>query len=189
MQFLNEYFRHINMCSNGSDELYTVALKRGFICLLTLSGASLDILSTRPFSCVLLEEATRSSITSLGISPDKSVVFAVDQGLKKILRMELVTGNCRSLEVFNCNYKMFLLCYILFNLAEVVGLSFLKDSVLLHHGLKTLALTSMGMVITTIKRMVNCVKTASSFKYLLTAGYYKISHNYCTNSLISVQME
>ena len=102
---MNDSFRHINICSNGSDELYSVALKSGFICLLTLSGASLDITSTRPFSCVLLEEATRSSITSLGISPDKSVVFAVDQGLKKILRMELVTGNCRSFEGFYCNYK------------------------------------------------------------------------------------
>ena len=70
---------------------------------------------------------------------------------------------------------MILLLLHLFYSAEVVGLSFLKDSVLLHHGLKTLALTSMGMVITTIRRMVKSVKTASTFKYLLTAGYYKIT--------------
>ena len=45
---------------------------------------------------------------------------------------------------------------------------------LLHHGLKTMALTSMGMAITSTMRMVECVMTASSFKFLLTAGYLKI---------------
>ena len=127
-----------------SEELFSVAIRSGFLCLLTLSGASLDITSTRPFSCVLLEEATRSSITSLGISPDKSVVFAVDQGLKKILRMELVTGNCRSLEGFYCNYKNDFTLLHLFYSAEVVGLSFLKDSVLLLSKTISLYMTDMG---------------------------------------------
>ena len=96
--------RHIKLCS-GDNQLFSLTNQGGFLCLLTLSGSDLGTLSTRPFSSVLKEEVDESSIISLGLSPDKRVVFAVDQGLQKILRMELVTGNCRSFgEAFACKY-------------------------------------------------------------------------------------
>ena len=98
------FSRHIKLCS-GDDKLYSVARQDGFLCLLTLSGGDLGTLSTRPFSSVLKEETNESSIISLGLSPDSSVVFAVDQGLQKVLRMELASGNCRSFgEAFACKY-------------------------------------------------------------------------------------
>ena len=98
------FSRHIKLCS-GDNKLYSITRQDGFLCLLTLSCGDLGTLSTRPFSSVLKEETNESSIISLGLSPDRRVVFAVDQGLQKVLRMELGTGNCRSFgETFACKY-------------------------------------------------------------------------------------
>ena len=96
--------RHIKLCS-GNSRIYSTTIQDGFLCLLTISGSTLDTLSTRPFSCVLKEETSESSLVSLGLSPDKRVVFAVDRGLQKVLRMKLATGNCRSFgEAFTCKF-------------------------------------------------------------------------------------
>ena len=54
--------------------------------------------------------------------------------------------------------------------ADTIGLSFTADSLLLHQGYKTVAVTSMGMVITTLLRKVYCVEVASSSDFLVTSG-------------------
>lgn len=163
------------MCSSSYGNfnfLYSVTNVDGFICLLSITTDSLDILSTHPFSCITREVAESSSISSIGLSPDRSVVFAVDNGLQCILRIELKTGNCRSFgNELACKYtsgKLFFnTCLIQ---ADTIGLSFTADSLLLHQGYKTVAVTSMGMVITTLLRKVYCVEVASSSDFLVTSG-------------------
>ena len=82
------------MCSSSS-QLFTVTSVAGFLCLLTFCRESLSILSTRAFSCVTREAASLSSITCVGLSPDGAVIFAVDRHHHSLLRMEVVSGNCR----------------------------------------------------------------------------------------------
>ena len=69
--------------------MFGVSLVDGFLCLLAIDGDSLDTISTRPFSVVTKEECQRSSISSVGLSPDSAVVFLVDQGLSSIIRWRL----------------------------------------------------------------------------------------------------
>ena len=143
------------MCSSSS-ELFTVASVAGFLCLLTFCRESLSILSTRAFSCVTREEASLSSITCVGLSPDGAVIFAVDQHHHSLLRMEVVSGNCRYFPLLKdicCKYTpdVFSVIYVTFS---VSGLTFGGETVLLHEGKRTLVWTSMGMTVTTLERDV-----------------------------------
>ena len=47
----------------------------GLFVLLTFSGAELEQTSTRPFSCMTMEESAKSKIASIAISPDLRVFF------------------------------------------------------------------------------------------------------------------
>ena len=159
------------MCSSSS-ELFTVASVAGFLCLLTFCRESLSILSTRAFSCVTREEASLSSITCVGLSPDGAVIFAVDQHHHSLLRMEVVSGNCRYFPLLKdicCKYTpdVFSVIYVTFS---VSGLTFGGETVLLHEGKRTLVWTSMGMTVTTLERDVYCTRTAGSSKFLVTSG-------------------
>ena len=101
-------FRLTKLCSS-ENELFTVAKVHEFICLLTVSGDTLEIIATRPFSCVTKELASLSHISLLAISPDGAVVFAVDQGQSLLFRMEVVSGNCKSFSLskgFSCRYTV-----------------------------------------------------------------------------------
>ena len=162
------------MCSSSS-ELFSVASVAGFLCLLTFCRESLSILSTRAFSCVTREEASLSSITCVGLSPDGAVIFAVDQHHHSLLRMEVVSGNCRYFPLLKdicCKYTpdVYLpnLCYFVTFL--VSGLTFGRETILLHEGKRTLVWTSMGMTVTTLERNVYCTRAAGSPKYLVTSG-------------------
>jgi len=148
-------YKLTNLCSSGS-ELFSVATVGGFLCLLSICGESLSILSTRPFSCVTREAASLSNITCVGISPDHAVIFAVDQHHHSLLRMEIVTGNCRSFPLLKDT------C--------LSGLTFGCETVLLHEGKRTLVWTSMGMSVTSLERGVYCTRTAGSPNYLITSG-------------------
>ena len=144
----------------------------GFLCLLTFCRESLSILSTRAFSCVTREEASLSSITCVGLSPDGAVIFAVDQHHHSLLRMEVVSGNCRYFPLLKdicCKYTpdVFSVIYVTFS---VSGLTFGGETVLLHEGKRTLVWTSMGMTVTTLERDVYCTRTAGSSKFLVTSG-------------------
>ena len=90
----------------SSNKIFSVALVEGFLCLLVLDGESLEVLSTRPFSCVTKEEGQMSSVAIVGLSPDSGVVFLMDKGLGSIMRMEVASGNCRCfLQELSCKYK------------------------------------------------------------------------------------
>ena len=96
------------LCSNGS-ELFAAGNVNDFLCLLTFSGDNLEIISTRPFSCVTKELVPHADISLLAISPDGAVVFAVDQGQSLLFRMEVVSGNCKSFSLskgFSCRYTV-----------------------------------------------------------------------------------
>lgn len=98
------------MCSSpDSNKLYMVTMLHGLPCLLTILAemASLDIICTRPISTITMEEAMMSKITTMALSLDGLVVFLLDQGLGKITRMKLPTGNCRSFgRDLSCKYKV-----------------------------------------------------------------------------------
>ena len=148
----------------------------GFLCLIVIDGDSLETISTRPFSVVTKEECQRSSISTMGLSPDSSVVFLVDRGLSSIIRMEVDSGNCRSFgHDFSCKLKWpneykKLLIYIL-ALADVIGLTFTNESILLHHHYKTVVMTSMGLRLTSRNREQYSQGAASSPTYLVTTWY------------------
>ena len=91
-----------NLTGSGS-QLYSVSLFHGLFVLLTFSGAELEQTSTRPFSCMTMEESAKSKIASIAISPDLRVFFLLDAGLGRTLRMEIDSGNCRVFEV-SCKY-------------------------------------------------------------------------------------
>ena len=97
-KYIITFCRLTRLVSGGfhGDKLFTVVTVDGFLCLLTISSDSLDTESCRPFSCVTREECDKSSVVAIGISPDLQVVYVADAGLQCVLRMELVTGNCRS---------------------------------------------------------------------------------------------
>ena len=159
------------MCSSSS-QLFTVTSVAGFLCLLTFCRESLSILSTRAFSCVTREAASLSSITCVGLSPDGAVIFAVDQHHHSLLRMEVVSGNCRYFPLLKdicCKYTpdVFPSKYVTFS---VSGLTFGGETILLHEGKRTLVWTSMGMTVTTLERDVYCTRTAGSSKFLVTSG-------------------
>ena len=159
------------MCSSSS-ELFSVASVAGFLCLITFCRESLSILSTRAFSCVTREEASLSSITCVGLSPDGAVIFAVDQHHHSLLRMEVVSGNCRYFPLLKdicCKYTpdVFSVIYVTFSVSR---LTFGGETVLLHEGKRTLVWTSMGMTVTTLERDVYCTRTAGSSKFLVTSG-------------------
>merc|ERR1712179_23188 len=144
-----------NLCSSSS-ELFSVASVAGFLRLLTFCRESLSILSTRAFSCVTREEVSLSSITCVGLSPDGAVIFAVDQHHHSLLRMEVVSGNCRYFPLLKD------IC--------LSGLTFGRETILLHEGKRTLVWTSMGMTVTTLERDVYCTRAAGSSKFLFTSG-------------------
>ena len=159
------------MCSSSS-QLFTVTSVAGFLCLLTFCRESLSILSTRAFSCVTREAASLSSITCVGLSPDGAVIFAVDQHHHSLLRMEVVSGNCRYFPLLKdicCKFTpdVFPYKYVTFS---VSGLTFGGKTILLHEGKRTLVWTSMGMTVTTLERDVYCTRTAGSSKFLVTSG-------------------
>ena len=159
------------MCSS-SAELFSVASVAGFLCLLTFCRESLSILSTRAFSCVTREEASLSSITCVGLSPDGAVIFAVDQHHHSLLRMEVVSGNCRYFPLLKdicCKYTPNVK-YTPDVTFSVSGLTFGGETILLHEGKRTLVWTSMGMTVTTLERDVYCTRAAGSSKFLVTSG-------------------
>ena len=144
----------------------------GFLCLLTFCRESLSILSTRAFSCVTREEASLSSITCVGLSPDGAVIFAVDQHHHSLLRMEVVSGNCRYFPLLKdicCKYTPNVM-YTPDVTFSVSGLTFGGETILLHEGKRTLVWTSMGMTVTTLERDVYCTRAAGSSKFLVTSG-------------------
>ena len=76
--------------------LFCVHLFHGMLVLATFSS-ELHQTSTRPFSNVTMEDSSLSKIKDIRISPDLEVVYVLDSGLGQTLRMELASGNCRSL--------------------------------------------------------------------------------------------
>lgn len=156
------------------NQLFTITVVGGFLCLVSIDGNTLETVSTRPFSVVTKDDCHRSVISSIGLSPDSAVVFFLDKGLSSLIRMEIDSGHCRSFGYERCckyiykTVKIFITRKTLF-IADAIGLSFTSDSVLLHHHYQTVVMTTMGLRVTTKTREQCSLRAASSPEYVVTA--------------------
>ena len=91
------------MCSSGNT-LYSAALVSGFLCLVGIDVRSMSIVSTRPLSTISLEEILTVKIGAGRAAPDGQVLFVLDQGLGRLMRVESGTGNCSRFDLDTCKF-------------------------------------------------------------------------------------
>eukprot|EP00092_Neocalanus_flemingeri_P100028 GFUD01127695.1.p1 GENE.GFUD01127695.1~~GFUD01127695.1.p1 ORF type:complete len:145 (+),score=26.26 GFUD01127695.1:422-856(+) len=102
-----------------------------------------------PVSSIKPEEITRCNITGLSCS-EAGVVYAVDQGSKKIYRVEVETGNCYS---FGQNY-----------LANPKDVEIWQDFLLVLDSTNLFLLTPMGIFVKKFPLTISDPKTVNVLK-------------------------